>query len=98
MPSSSAPANPVEITVVVEDSLARLSVRDRGIGIAEADQARVFQRFERAQAAGSYEGFGIGLWMVREIAEALGGRVDVVSELGAGSTVELPRRRSPPAP
>ena len=53
----------------------------------------MWKRFERAQEAGEYEGFGVGLWMVRQLVEALGGTIRLESALGAGSTftVELPR-------
>ena len=85
------------IEVVVEDSggTARLTVCDHGIGIAEKDQARIFERFERLVSGSQAGGFGLGLWIVREIVQALGGTVRVESELGVGTTftVELPTRR-----
>ena len=77
-----------------------VSVRDRGIGISAADQERIFGRFERAVSKRHYGGFGLGLWIAREIVEALGGAVRVESEPGLGSTftVELTRDLSAPAP
>ncbi|MBA3397619.1 MAG: PAS domain-containing sensor histidine kinase [Deltaproteobacteria bacterium] len=83
---------PIEVHVMRVDDRARLEVRDLGIGIAVADQARIFQRFERAVPATHYTGFGVGLWIVRQFAEAHGGTVGVVSELGSGATfiLELP--------
>jgi signal transduction histidine kinase len=87
---------PVEVVVQGDDTTARLSVRDHGVGIAAEDQERVFRRFERVQgeAGRRYPGFGVGLWMVRQIVESLGGTIRLESALGAGSTftVELPRR------
>jgi signal transduction histidine kinase len=71
----------------------QLTVRDHGIGIAPSDQARIFQRFERARNVGRSAGLGIGLWVVAELCRAMGGRVEVDSELGCGATftVTLPR-------
>ena len=70
-----------------------LRVRDHGIGIDPADQARVFERFERAVSRRQYGGFGLGLWIARKIVEAHGGSISLMSEPGAGCTfsVELPR-------
>ncbi|WAS91371.1 AAA family ATPase [Nannocystis punicea] len=76
---------------------ARISVRDHGIGIVEADQARIFNRFERAVSARNFGGLGLGLYLVRWIVTAHGGSVRVESEPNAGATfiVELPL--DPPA-
>lgn len=83
---------PIEVSVVEEDGLARLRVQDEGIGIAADRLPRIFDRFERAVSAREYGGLGLGLYIVRSIVEALGGRVSVESALGVGSTftVELP--------
>jgi PAS domain S-box-containing protein len=89
---------PIEITVGSDGERARLVVVDRGIGIAPEDQSRIFDRFERAASGRHFGGFGLGLWIVRELLEALGGRIVVDSEPGRGSTftVELPLRRKHP--
>jgi len=83
------------ITVVIESTpeTARISVSDQGIGIALEDQLRVFRRFERAVAAGHLEGAGLGLWIVKQLVEAHGGTIAVISALGQGATfkVELPK-------
>jgi len=69
---------------------ARVWVRDSGPGIAPRDQERVFERFARASArARRSEGAGLGLAIVRAIAEAHGGRVELESRLGHGSTFTL---------
>ena len=74
---------------------ARIVVRDRGIGVATEEQERIFGRFVRLAPTSQYGGFGLGLWIVRELAQAMGGSVRVESKLGAGATfiVELPRKR-----
>lgn len=83
----------VWIGTAVDGDEASLWVRDSGPGIAEEDQARVFERF--ARAAGSRrrsEGAGLGLAIVRAIAEAHGGRATLSSRPGTGSvfTVIVP--------
>ncbi|WP_306817875.1 protein kinase domain-containing protein [Archangium lipolyticum] len=85
---------PIEVTVEGDATQARLRVRDEGIGIAPEDAARIFERFERAVSVRHYGGFGIGLWIVREIVQALGGTIEVDSAPGQGATftVTLPRR------
>jgi signal transduction histidine kinase len=69
-------------------------VRDTGSGIAPRDLPHVFDRFYRADSARTSGGAGLGLAICRWIAEAHGGRIEVQSELGVGSTftVWLPMR------
>jgi len=85
---------PVTIRVEAAADRATLTVRDEGIGISLADQARIFERFERAVSKQSYGGLGLGLWITRQIVAAHGGRILVESQPGQGSTfrVELPRK------
>src|SRR5690606_33023165 len=85
--------SPIEIALRSDDAAAELSVRDHGIGISSEDQQRIFQRFERAVSERHFGGLGLGLFVARYMAEALGGQLRVISELGAGSTfiVTLPR-------
>ena len=77
------------------DLWAVLSVADDGVGIPQADQKRVFERFYRVDKARSREtgGTGLGLSIVRHVAERHGGRVELQSTVGVGSTftVWLPR-------
>jgi signal transduction histidine kinase len=84
---------PVEISVGGTDRMARLVVRDHGIGIEQHDHARIFGRFERGVSSSNFAGFGVGLWIARTVVEALGGTIEVESKVGHGATftVLLPR-------
>src|SRR6185436_11805061 len=84
---------PIEVEAKASDSTVRLAVSDHGIGIAPAKQAQIFERFERAVSLREYGGFGLGLWIVRQITTAMNGEVSVTSRPGEGSTfnVVLPR-------
>lgn len=86
---------PIDVVVEGDAATARLSVRDHGIGIDSEDLSRIFQPFERAAGA-RYAGTGLGLWIVKQIVEALGGSITVASSRGDGTTftVSLPRRPS----
>jgi len=83
---------PVEVAVTRDGDAAILAVHDHGLGIEPKDQARVFQRFERAVSSRNYGGLGLGLFIAREITLAHGGTIDVESVPGEGSTfrVRLP--------
>jgi PAS domain S-box-containing protein len=84
---------PIDVRVDGEDDRAVVTIRDRGLGIAPHDHERIFGRFERAASSRHYGGIGLGLWIVKQIIDALGGTVTVESTPGTGSTfiVELPR-------
>ncbi|QSQ24194.1 PAS domain-containing protein [Pyxidicoccus parkwayensis] len=86
---------PIEVRVGADADKAWLVVRDEGMGIAPEGQARLFQRFERLASERHYGGLGLGLWIVKQIVDALDGRILVESAPGRGSTftVELPRQR-----
>jgi len=79
--------DPVWIGSSVDGTDAALWVRDGGPGIPRRDQARIFERFARASGSRRRsEGAGLGLSIVRAIAEAHGGRVELASRPGAGAT------------
>ena len=87
------PAGHISLTVRTEIATdgrlwVVLAVRDDGVGIPQAEQRRVFERFYRVDKARSREtgGTGLGLSIVRHVAERHGGRVEVASTVGLGST------------
>jgi two-component system, OmpR family, sensor kinase len=82
---------PIDVSLGTPDAgSVRLSVRDRGIGIADSDQERIFGRFERlAPEAGHPAGAGVGLWLVRGLVEAHGGSIAVHSKPGEGALFEV---------
>jgi PAS domain S-box-containing protein len=86
------PSNPIDIDLEGGLEAVRLTVRDRGIGIPTDEQARIFERFERAVPVRHYGGLGLGLWMVRRMVEALDGRIRVEGSPGIGASfiIELP--------
>ena len=77
--------------------LLEVWVRDTGIGIAEEDQQRVFERFGRAETGRTVEGSGLGLAIVSAIAHGHGGTVELRSSPGRGSTFTLRLPERPPA-
>lgn len=95
-----APGAPLEVIVTEQDGQAVLSVRDHGPGIEPEKQDRIFERFVQLSPLEQHHGgFGLGLWIVRRIVEALHGTLDLRSAPGEGSTftVALPRARAPAA-
>ena len=81
----------VSVAVTVQGGLVRVSVADRGVGIAGGDVARIFDRHFRIHAPshGGSPGSGLGLPIVKHAVEAHGGRVEVESAPGRGSTFTL---------
>lgn len=80
----------IQVTVHRQNNAATISVRDKGPGIAAVDQARIFEKFERAVLPGEQAaGFGIGLWIVRQLTDALHGRISVRSAPGMGATFNI---------
>jgi two-component system OmpR family sensor kinase len=84
----SHPRGQVELSLVQAGHEARLSVRDEGIGIAPEEQAQIFNRFYRTEAARAHAktGTGLGLSICAWIAQAHDGRIEVQSKPDAGAT------------
>ena len=79
----------VRVRVTQYPLFTAIHVSDTGAGIPEEEQAKVFQRFYRGEAHREEEGVGIGLYLVRQIAQGQGGYVKVSARPGAGSTFSL---------
>jgi signal transduction histidine kinase len=81
----------VGVTAAADGQEWRIDVTDSGIGIPPDDLGHLFDRFFRASNATSAgrPGSGLGLSIVKEVAELHGGRVEVTSTLGAGTTIHL---------
>jgi PAS domain S-box-containing protein len=94
---------PVDVVVAAANGTVTVSVTDRGPGISEEAQERIFERFERLEESRKQTGTGLGLYITRRLARAMGGDVAVSSMPGAGSTfvltlpatVEVPAVTSP---
>ena len=83
---------PVRVTLKQDDSGTTIDVSDSGPGLSEADQAKIFERFYRADPSrvrNGGEGSGLGLSIVDAVMQAHGGRVSVRSKLGEGATFTL---------
>jgi two-component system phosphate regulon sensor histidine kinase PhoR len=84
----------IEVRLEPRGGHLRVSVRDEGVGIPQADQQRIFEKFYRVDAKMSHgvSGTGLGLYICRELVRRMGGSIWVESNEGSGSTffVELP--------
>ncbi|MBM3557556.1 MAG: hypothetical protein FJX47_18615 [Alphaproteobacteria bacterium] len=89
----------IELDCVMKDGLVGVIVADDGIGIAPEDVARLGRPFERVGDARTrrHPGTGLGLALSRGLAEMMGGRLDIESEIGRGTraTIWLPAVKSP---
>jgi signal transduction histidine kinase len=80
----------IGIGTAVEGGEAKIWVRDTGVGIPASEQRQIFGRFSRgSHSRGRYDGSGIGLAIVRAVAEAHGGRVRVTSRPGGGARFDI---------
>ena len=93
-----ADGDPLALGSAVADGNVRFWVRDGGPGIPIEEQARIFERFSRGGHARGEEGAGLGLSIIKAIAEAHGGRVEVESRPGRGATftIVIPEQRAEP--
>jgi signal transduction histidine kinase len=88
--------SPVKIAAHRKDNLAEVSVNDQGMGISKVDQDRIFDRFERAVDARNISGFGLGLFITRELIDLHGGEIEVDSDPGRGTTFKVTLPLVPP--
>ena len=85
----SPPALPIQVRLIKHHHTLILEVEDRGIGIPQADQAQVFDRFHRGSNTAGQSGSGIGLSVVQLLVTAMGGNISVTSEPGMGSCFRI---------
>lgn len=81
--------SPVDMELHRENGHAIISVSDRGCGIPESEQSRIFERFYRVEGSSRADGTGLGLALAQEIMHHLGGEIKVQSKPEAGSTFSV---------
>ncbi|ARJ65900.1 hypothetical protein WV31_09635 [Magnetospirillum sp. ME-1] len=88
---------PVHLRLAERCGTVSLSVQDQGMGIAEEDKERIFQKFFRSERSSHKSGTGLGLYLVRRIAEGHHGQITLESQIDQGSTftLSLPAGRQP---
>lgn len=88
------PGGHIRLTLTRKSGEARVTVEDDGIGIDEADQARIFEKFYQADLSHHMGGNGLGLSLVKRIVDICQGRIELVSSPGKGArfTVTLPAK------
>lgn len=82
-------APPVEIEIAYAQGIVTLTVSDGGDGVAEADREKVFQPFYRAPGQQNVKGYGLGLPLVRQIAAAHGGSVEILPRRHERSAIRV---------
>jgi signal transduction histidine kinase len=87
----------VGVRLLAEDSAVVFEVADHGIGIPAEEREKIFQQFYRSRTRSGKGGYGLGLFLVKHIMDAHGGRVEVESEVGRGSRFRLVFPAIPPA-
>ena len=83
------PSGRVTVSARAYELFARIDVADTGPGVEEAELEKLFQRFYRGEASSGAEGVGVGLYLVRQIAQGQGGYVKAFSRPGRGTKFSL---------
>jgi two-component system OmpR family sensor kinase len=83
---------PIHVALSSTDSELVLCVEDHGLGISDENKARIFHQFERLMTGHSSTGFGLGLWVVGQLVDAMKGSIAIEGRPGQGTTftVRLP--------
>ena len=87
-------SRPIDISTGACDEKVSLTIVDHGIGIAVEDLERIFGKFERAVSAENYAGWGLGLFIARQLVEQMGGSIQVTSTRGRGSRFLVTLKRA----
>lgn len=82
----------INFFLILKNNYIHIEVQDYGLGIPETEKTKIFERFYQAENSKKVGGIGIGLALSKDLAELLGGHINVKSELGKGSsfTLEIP--------
>jgi signal transduction histidine kinase len=88
---------PIHLKLSRQGPEAELSLRDEGVGIAPADLERLFVQFERGRQTRTQSGVGLGLYIAKQLVEAMGGSLSVSSVMNQGATFTLRLPASPEA-
>lgn len=88
-PSTSVVKMSARLQKTADGDEISISVQDEGIGMTAEQLSHVFEKFYRADRSGHIPGTGLGMVLVKEIVEAHGGRVEILSDYGVGTTVTL---------
>ncbi len=79
----------IKLRVLCDNHTLHLEIEDQGMGIPESDQASIFTRFFRAGNAGNIQGTGLGLHIVKNYVDLMGGQINFKSFAGVGTTFTL---------
>ncbi len=85
----SGPSRDIAVRLEARTGSVTFEVEDHGVGIPAAEQKKIFERFYRISNGSGKGGYGLGLFLVRHIMDAHGGRAEVESETGRGSCFRL---------
>jgi len=80
---------PVEIILAAETNTVRLSVKDQGMGIADGERAKIFEKFYRSDATQGYKGTGLGLFLTDYFVKAHNGHIEIKNNKPEGSIFEI---------